>query len=103
MAGDRRHSHAAPRAGTTGHTRGSGVSQRQARNTRTADISSGEPAAVAASDAFFPFADGPKLLIDAGVRCLVHPGGSKRDQETLDLCQEQNVTCLLTGVRHFRH
>ena len=36
-----------------------------------------------ASDAFFPFDDGPKLLIDAGVRCLVHPGGSKRDEDTL--------------------
>ncbi|MHC4446427.1 MAG: bifunctional phosphoribosylaminoimidazolecarboxamide formyltransferase/IMP cyclohydrolase [Planctomycetota bacterium] len=63
----------------------------------------GEPAAVAASDAFFPFTDGPKLLIDAGVRCLVHPGGSKRDQETIELCEQHNVTCLLTGVRHFRH
>ena len=59
--------------------------------------------AVAASDAFFPFADGPQVLIDAGVSCLVHPGGSKRDQETLDLCAARGVTCLLTGVRHFRH
>jgi phosphoribosylaminoimidazolecarboxamide formyltransferase/IMP cyclohydrolase len=60
-------------------------------------------APVAASDAFFPFADGPALLIEAGVRCLVHPGGSKRDDETFQLCNEKNVTCLLTGVRHFRH
>jgi phosphoribosylaminoimidazolecarboxamide formyltransferase/IMP cyclohydrolase len=58
---------------------------------------------VAASDAFFPFPDGPKLLIDAGVRCIVHPGGSRRDQETLDLCRQYRVTCLLTGIRHFRH
>jgi len=58
---------------------------------------------IAASDAFFPFPDGPELLIDAGVTCLVHPGGSKRDQETFDLCNERNVTCLLTGSRHFRH
>ncbi len=58
---------------------------------------------IAASDAFFPFADGPTLLIDAGVRCLVHPGGSKRDQETIDLCNARGVTCLLTGDRHFRH
>ena len=58
---------------------------------------------IAASDAFFPFADGPQLLIDAGVTCVVHPGGSKRDQETLDLCNDRNVTCLLTGIRHFRH
>ena len=58
---------------------------------------------VAASDAFFPFKDGPETLIDAGVTCLVHPGGSKRDEETLALCEERGVTCLLTGVRHFRH
>ena len=59
--------------------------------------------AAAFSDAFFPFADGPKILIDAGVKTLVHPGGSKRDQETFDLCQGRGVTCLTTGVRHFRH
>jgi phosphoribosylaminoimidazolecarboxamide formyltransferase / IMP cyclohydrolase len=58
---------------------------------------------VAASDAFFPFNDGPKLLLDAGVRCLIHPGGSKRDQDTFDLCRERGVPCLVTGVRHFRH
>jgi phosphoribosylaminoimidazolecarboxamide formyltransferase/IMP cyclohydrolase len=58
---------------------------------------------VAASDAFFPFPDAPELLIDAGVKCIVHPGGSRRDQETLDLCNRFRVTCLLTGVRHFRH
>jgi phosphoribosylaminoimidazolecarboxamide formyltransferase/IMP cyclohydrolase len=65
-------------------------------------LSSGRPA-IAASDAFFPFNDGPRLLIDAGVRCIVHPGGSMRDQDTIDLCAERGVTCLLTGVRHFRH
>ena len=59
--------------------------------------------AVAASDAFFPFADGPALLADAGVRCIVHPGGSKRDQDTFDLCNARGITCLLTGSRHFRH
>ena len=59
--------------------------------------------AIAASDAFFPFPDGPELLIDAGVRAIVHPGGSKRDQETFDLCARHGVTCLTTGVRHFRH
>lgn len=58
---------------------------------------------VAASDAFFPFADGPTLLADAGVRCVVHPGGSKRDQDTFDLCNARGITCLLTGSRHFRH
>lgn len=58
---------------------------------------------IAVSDAFFPFADGPALLIDAGVRAIVHTGGSKRDQETLDLCEKRGVTCLITGIRHFRH
>ena len=58
---------------------------------------------VAASDAFFPFADGPTLLADAGVRCIVHPGGSKRDADTFALCNERGITCLLTGSRHFRH
>lgn len=63
----------------------------------------GGPDPVAAGDAFFPFSDGPKVLIDAGVRCLVHPGGSKRDGETLALCEQSGVTCLVTGVRQFRH
>jgi phosphoribosylaminoimidazolecarboxamide formyltransferase/IMP cyclohydrolase len=66
-------------------------------------IRPGKAVIIAASDAFFPFPDGPKLLIDAGVTCLVHPGGSRRDQETIDLCNARGVTCLLTGVRHFRH
>lgn len=59
--------------------------------------------AIAVSDAFFPFPDGPAVLIDAGVRVIVHPGGSKRDQETFDLCEKRGVSCLVTGVRHFRH
>jgi phosphoribosylaminoimidazolecarboxamide formyltransferase/IMP cyclohydrolase len=59
--------------------------------------------AVAASDAFFPFPDGPAVLIDSGVSMIVHPGGSKRDQETFDLCDQRGVTCMVTGIRHFRH
>ncbi|MBL8760505.1 MAG: bifunctional phosphoribosylaminoimidazolecarboxamide formyltransferase/IMP cyclohydrolase [Phycisphaerae bacterium] len=59
--------------------------------------------AVAFSDAFFPFSDGPSKLIRAGVATIVHPGGSKRDQESFDLCQQAGVTCLTTGMRHFRH
>lgn len=59
--------------------------------------------AVAVSDAFFPFSDGPELLIKAGVRAIVHSGGSKRDQDTFDVCEAAGVTCLVTGVRHFRH
>ncbi len=65
----------------------------------------GERAAgsVAASDAFFPFSDGPKILIDAGVRAIVQPGGSMRDAETIALCQEHGVALYLTGTRHFFH
>ncbi|MFO0830909.1 MAG: bifunctional phosphoribosylaminoimidazolecarboxamide formyltransferase/IMP cyclohydrolase [Phycisphaerales bacterium] len=59
--------------------------------------------AVAFSDAFFPFADGPEILIKAGVQAIVHPGGSKRDEETFALCEKHGVTCLVTGLRHFRH
>ncbi|MFG0305326.1 MAG: bifunctional phosphoribosylaminoimidazolecarboxamide formyltransferase/IMP cyclohydrolase [Phycisphaerales bacterium JB040] len=59
--------------------------------------------AIAYSDAFFPFDDGPTLLADAGVSMIVHPGGSRRDQDTFDLCEARSVTCLTTGVRHFRH
>lgn len=59
--------------------------------------------AIAASDAFFPFTDAPQILIDAGVAGIVHPGGSKRDDETFQLCNDKAVWCMTTGVRHFRH
>ncbi|SCG79142.1 bifunctional phosphoribosylaminoimidazolecarboxamide formyltransferase/IMP cyclohydrolase [Micromonospora humi] len=58
---------------------------------------------VCASDAFFPFADGPQILIDAGVRAIVQPGGSIRDEETIAACKEAGVTMYLTGTRHFFH
>jgi phosphoribosylaminoimidazolecarboxamide formyltransferase/IMP cyclohydrolase len=65
----------------------------------------GERAAgsVAASDAFFPFADGPQILIDAGVAAIVHPGGSVRDAETVAAAEAAGVTMYLTGARHFSH
>jgi phosphoribosylaminoimidazolecarboxamide formyltransferase/IMP cyclohydrolase len=59
--------------------------------------------AVLASDAFFPFSDGPKLALDQGVRAIVHPGGSKRDQDTIDLCTDRGVPLFFTGRRHFLH
>lgn len=59
--------------------------------------------AVAASDAFFPFADGPQILIDAGVRAIVQPGGSVRDAEVAAACEAAGVTMYLTGTRHFFH
>ncbi|MGC5627292.1 bifunctional phosphoribosylaminoimidazolecarboxamide formyltransferase/IMP cyclohydrolase [Georgenia sp. Z1344] len=58
---------------------------------------------VAASDAFFPFADGLQVLIDAGVRAVVHPGGSIRDDEVTAAAQAAGVTMYLTGTRHFAH
>jgi phosphoribosylaminoimidazolecarboxamide formyltransferase/IMP cyclohydrolase len=57
----------------------------------------------AGSDAFFPFPDGPELLINAGVTAIIHPGGSKKDQETIDLCNRHNVALVATGERHFAH
>lgn len=59
--------------------------------------------AVAASDAFFPFADGPQILIDAGVRAIVQPGGSVRDDETIEAARAAGVTMYVTGTRHFFH
>ncbi len=59
--------------------------------------------AVAASDAFFPFADGLQVLIDAGVRAVVAPGGSMRDPEVVAAAQAAGVTMYFTGTRHFAH
>ncbi|MFD9551885.1 bifunctional phosphoribosylaminoimidazolecarboxamide formyltransferase/IMP cyclohydrolase [Nocardia salmonicida] len=58
---------------------------------------------VAASDAFFPFSDGPEILVAAGVRAIVQPGGSIRDKDTIELCKQAGVTLYLTGARHFAH
>ena len=58
---------------------------------------------VAASDAFFPFDDGPKILIAAGVRAIVQPGGSIRDDDVIAAAKEAGVTMYLTGERHFFH
>jgi phosphoribosylaminoimidazolecarboxamide formyltransferase/IMP cyclohydrolase len=58
---------------------------------------------VAASDGFFPFADGLETLAEAGVRCVIQPGGSIRDEEVAAAADRLGVALLLTGVRHFRH
>lgn len=58
---------------------------------------------VAASDAFFPFRDGPDILMDAGVSAIIQPGGSKRDAEVIAACDERGVAMIFTGARHFRH
>lgn len=58
---------------------------------------------MAASDAFFPFADGPGILIEAGVKAIVQPGGSMRDGETVEAAKAAGVSMYLTGTRHFFH
>ena len=58
---------------------------------------------VAASDAFFPFADGLQVLLDAGVRAVVAPGGSLRDPEVIEAAKAAGVTMYFTGTRHFAH
>lgn len=67
---------------------------------RAGDRASG---AVGASDAFFPFPDGLQVLIDAGVRAVVQPGGSVRDAEVVDAAKAAGVALYLTGTRHFAH
>jgi phosphoribosylaminoimidazolecarboxamide formyltransferase/IMP cyclohydrolase len=59
--------------------------------------------AFAASDAFFPFPDGPEILIEAGVRAIVQPGGSIRDEQVVEAAKKAGVTMYFTGTRHFFH
>jgi phosphoribosylaminoimidazolecarboxamide formyltransferase / IMP cyclohydrolase len=75
----------------------------KARDARGDDADGLLAGAVVASDAFFPFADGPQLAIDAGVTALVQPGGSVRDSEVIAACDEAGVAMAFTGRRHFRH
>jgi phosphoribosylaminoimidazolecarboxamide formyltransferase/IMP cyclohydrolase len=56
-----------------------------------------------ASDAFFPFADGPQLALDAGVVSLIQPGGAKRDDEVVAAAERAGALMVLTGRRHFSH
>ena len=58
---------------------------------------------VAASDAFFPFADGVNILIKAGVKTIVQPGGSIRDQEIINVANKAKIKMFFTGIRHFSH
>ena len=56
-----------------------------------------------ASDAFFPFRDGLDVVVDAGATCVIHPGGSMRDDEVIAAADERGIAMVLTGTRHFRH
>ncbi|MBA3696644.1 MAG: bifunctional phosphoribosylaminoimidazolecarboxamide formyltransferase/IMP cyclohydrolase, partial [Methylotenera sp.] len=58
---------------------------------------------VVASDAFFPFRDGIDVLAEAGASCVIHPGGSMRDEEVIAAADEHGLVMVLTGIRHFRH
>ncbi len=74
--------------------------------TRANTLANGEnrtQGAVGASDAFFPFADGMQILVDAGVKAIVQPGGSIRDEEVFKAAQEAGITMYTTGTRHFFH
>ncbi len=59
--------------------------------------------AVMASDAFFPFKDSVEIAHKAGITAVIQPGGSVRDQETIDFCNDNNMAMVFTGVRHFKH
>ena len=59
--------------------------------------------AALASDAFFPFADGPQLAIDAGVTAIIQPGGSMRDHEVVEAADAAGIAMVFTHRRHFRH
>ncbi len=59
--------------------------------------------ACAASDAFFPFRDGVDVIAEQGIKAIIHPAGSMRDQEVFDAADEHDIAMVVTGVRHFRH
>ena len=61
------------------------------------------PGAVLASDAFFPFPDGPQAALEAGITAIIQPGGSRRDAEVTEAVRSAGGTMVLTGRRHFRH
>ena len=86
--------------------RGVGAGQmNRVRSVRLAVEQAGEHAkgAALASDAFFPFPDGPEVAAEAGVTAIIQPGGSVKDADTVAVCDKFGIALVLTGVRHFRH
>ncbi|HEY8779813.1 MAG TPA: bifunctional phosphoribosylaminoimidazolecarboxamide formyltransferase/IMP cyclohydrolase, partial [Solirubrobacterales bacterium] len=73
------------------------------RGAREGDADALLKGSVIASDAFFPFADGPQAAIDAGATAVIQPGGSKRDAEVIEACEKASVAMVFTKHRHFRH
>jgi phosphoribosylaminoimidazolecarboxamide formyltransferase/IMP cyclohydrolase len=55
------------------------------------------------SDAFFPFPDALEVTADAGATCVIHPGGSKRDAESIEIADARGMAMVMTGRRHFKH
>ena len=89
-----------------GATVGVGMGQvNRVDSARLAVARAGDRAAgsVGASDAFFPFPDGLEVLTEAGVRAIVEPGGSVRDDEVIEAAEKAGITLYFTGVRHFFH
>ncbi|MGB1360903.1 MAG: bifunctional phosphoribosylaminoimidazolecarboxamide formyltransferase/IMP cyclohydrolase [Alphaproteobacteria bacterium] len=68
-----------------------------------ADLFEGAKDSVVASDAFFPFADGLQVCIDAGITAVIQPGGSKNDDEVIKAADEAGIAMVFTGMRHFKH
>ena len=75
----------------------------KARDARGDEAEAALSGCVVASDAFFPFADGPQAAIEAGARAIIQPGGSKRDGEVVEACDAAGVAMAFTRRRHFRH
>ncbi len=73
------------------------------RDARGADADSLLAGSAVASDAFFPFADGPELALQAGASCVIQPGGSKRDGDVIEACDSAGIPMVFTKHRHFRH
>jgi phosphoribosylaminoimidazolecarboxamide formyltransferase/IMP cyclohydrolase len=73
------------------------------RDARGEDAAALLAGSAVASDAFFPFADGPELAIEAGSTAVIQPGGSKRDAEVIEACDAADVAMVFTKHRHFRH
>jgi len=59
--------------------------------------------AVAASDAFFPFADGVEEMVSYGITAVIQPGGSIRDEEVIEAANKHNISMVFTGIRNFKH
>jgi phosphoribosylaminoimidazolecarboxamide formyltransferase/IMP cyclohydrolase len=79
------------------------IAVEKARDAPGEDAAAALGGSMVASDAFFPFADGPQIAIDAGATAFIQPGGSVRDKEVIAACDAAGVAMVFTGRRHFRH